>query len=653
MYRNPFLTLRARTVAAWSLAVIGSVAACDADRRPTGPEDSVSPLIVSDPAPGVLLPSGDLAVLAYANGNDPSLAGGSGTTVHVAFISLPPGTVPAGTHATLRNRRMGLTVTVQMVAGGFDPVGIPAGDNDTVEIEVHRAGDLAPLVFAQSVPRRRPPRVVRTYPPPGKRDVALNSSIVVVFSEPMDARTITDQSVQLLHGTTPVAGRIEFDRNHMTASFVPNEPLAATTEYQLVVSRDVRDLDGDALEEVVASEFTTAEAPPEEDVLGTLHLKTTTTGVDLPDDHVVRLHGASRDTFVIVGVNATPEIRLPLGDYTVALESSRVNGGQLAYNCETVGPSSHNVTVPRGGSAATEFVLGCAPAPLLAFVRTSINEVIEHTGQTYGGEIYTIKTNGTAATGLGVYTEETPAWSPDGSRLAFTSGSDIYVINADGSAQARLTNDPSLDSFRSWSPDGSKIGFTSVRDGTLEVYVMNADGTNPTRLTSLDSVSEPAWSRDWSKIAFARSGDIYVMNSDGTSITRLTSLGSSGQPAWSPDGTKIAFVRFTSVVIPNQNNGGYSGNIDDSDLYVMNADGSDVTLVASGSDEGFYIFGADFLSATYTAPAWSPDGRWLAFTHSLCDPTFYGCFLHTVELREVKGRRMHTLAEGSRPAWRP
>jgi hypothetical protein len=594
-------------------------------------------------------------VLPYANRNDPSLAGGSGTLVHVAFISLPPGTVPTGTHATLRNRRMGITVTVQMVAGGFDPVGIPAGDNDTIEIEVHRAGDLPPLLFARSVPRRRPPKVIRIYPPPGKRDVALNSSIVMVFSEPMDARTITDQSVQLLRGMTPVAGRMEFDRNHITASFVPNELLTPATEYQLLVSPDVRDLDGDALEEVVASEFTTAEGTPGEDGLGlgTLHLKTTTTGVDLPDDHVVRLHGASRDTFVIVGVNATPEIRLPLGDYTVALGSSRVNG-HLAYNCETVGPSSHNVTVLSGGSAATEFAVACAPAPLLAFVKTSLNEVIEHTGQTYtGGEIYTIKTNGTAATGLGVYTTETPAWSPDGSRLAFTSGGDIYVINADGSGQARLTNDPSLDSFRSWSPDGSKIGFTSVRDGNLEVYVMNADGANPTRLTSLDLVSEPAWSRDWTKIAFARSGDIYVMNADGTSVTRLTSFGSSGQPAWSPDGTKIAFVRFTFVVIPNQNNGGYSGNIDDSDLYVMNADGSGVTLVASGSDEGFYIFGAEFLSATYTAPAWSPDGRWLAFTHTLCDPTFYGCLIHTVELADVEGSRMRTLAEGSRPAWRP
>jgi TolB protein len=648
---NRLLHIRPRTVAALSLAVIGWAGACDADRRVTQPqvtqpEESVS-LVVSDPAAGVVLPSGDFEVPL------PSLAGRSGAPVNVAFISLPPGTVPAGTHATLRNRPMGITVTVQMVAGGFDPVGIPAEENDTVEIEVHRAGDLAPLLFAHTVPRRRPPKIVRISPPPGKRDVALNSSIVVVFSEPMDARTITDQSVQLLRGTTPVAGRIELGRNHMTASFVPNELLAATTEYQLVVSRDVRDLDGDALEEVVASEFTTGEGTPAGDALGTLHLKTTTTGVDLPDDHVVRLHGASRDTFFIVGVNATPEIRLPLGDYTVALEASRVNGGQLADNCETVGPSSHNVTVLSGGSAATELVVVCAPAPVLAFVKTSIGEVSEAAGQTYtAGEIYTIKTNGTAGTGLGVYTTEPPAWSPDGSRLAFSSGGDIYVINPDGSGHARLTNGPSVASFRSWSPDGSKIAFTSARNGSLELYVMNADGTNPTRLTTPDSVVEPAWSRDWRKIVFARSGDIYVMNADGTSVTRLTSLGSSGQPAWSPDGTRVAFVRFTTMFIEG-GYGGYRGNVDDSDLYVMNADGSGVTRVASGSNEGFGIFGGDLVAATYTAPAWSADGRWLAFTHTACDNGFYGCFLHTVELLEVEGSRMRTLAEGSRPAWRP
>ncbi len=78
------------------------------------------------------------------------------------------------------------------------------------------------------------------------------------------------------------------------------------------------------------------------------------------------------------------------------------------------------------------------------------------------------------------------AWSPDGTKIAFTSDRDgnfeIYVMNADGRNPTRLTSDPATDNFPAWSPDGTKIAFDSRRDGNFEIYVMNADGTNPTRL---------------------------------------------------------------------------------------------------------------------------------------------------------------------------
>ena len=77
-----------------------------------------------------------------------------------------------------------------------------------------------------------------------------------------------------------------------------------------------------------------------------------------------------------------------------------------------------------------------------------------------------------------------PAWSPDGSQIAFDSlrdgNSEIYVMNANGSGQSRLTTEAAADSEPAWSPDGTRIAFTSSRDGNFEVYRMNANGTSAT-----------------------------------------------------------------------------------------------------------------------------------------------------------------------------
>ncbi len=145
-----------------------------------------------------------------------------------------------------------------------------------------------------------------------------------------------------------------------------------------------------------------------------------------------------------------------------------------------------------------------------------------------------------------------PAWSPDGTRVAFSSTRDgnpeIYVANRDGSGVRRLTNHPGIDISPTWSPSGTQIAFTSDRTGTPQIWSIGVDGLNLVKKTSESYCDRPTWSAaPFNEIAYAsRTGpgfDIKVLDLATNQVRQLTfSEGSNESPAFAPNGRHVVFT---------------------------------------------------------------------------------------------------------------
>jgi len=281
---------------------------------------------------------------------------------------------------------------------------------------------------------------------------------------------------------------------------------------------------------------------------------------------------------------------------------------------QAIGRGYAMVTATVEGRSASSAITVTEPEPLQQF-----DLVYERRPFNGGGDIRRVSiptgvnvTLPLAVTVEGTFVRDvTP--SPDGTRVAFTVAwypqgwstldGDIYVANIDGTNFQRLTTAPDLDDQPAWSPDGSRIAFRSKRSGEWDIWVMGANGSGQTNL--MDSWlparatdQTPAWSADGSRIVFASDMDnlayskLWTMRPDGSDKRRLLPLtGATSEidrePSWSPDGSRVAFRRVSSNALG-------------SDIMVAN--------VVTGVVNRIQMDGVQAM------PAWSPDGVLIAFT---------------------------------------
>ncbi len=209
------------------------------------------------------------------------------------------------------------------------------------------------------------------------------------------------------------------------------------------------------------------------------------------------------------------------------------------------------------------------------------------------------------------------AWSPDSRRIAFGarihggSGHQIYVGAVNHSGATPVTGPDIVGDEPAWSPDGTKIAFKhldpAVDAGTFNsgtLWIMVADGSHPQPLGNVaaeyQALRNLAWSPDGTRLAFVAPSDgtldgpldVFVINADGTGLNDITNTPQNEfWPSWSPDGKRIAFPRFPD------SGAGWT-------LVVADADGSNQATLAGPPIDG------------NAAPVWSPDGKeLLAYEH--------------------------------------
>jgi hypothetical protein len=232
------------TAAAGLLVVTAAFGCSDS---PAGPGDGMSPFVVSAP---------HRTVTAGSSATGAALSASSATGF--VYVALPAGSIPNAGVVTIRVQSSGVVVTANAVDGGLDPVAVPAVAGDTMRITVSVTGSAVPVAYGPTVPIVGRPVVIRTSPPPKKRDVPLNASLVVVFSEPIAAESVTPGAVYLTTGGKSVAAHaVVGDLDQFTLVLTPDAALVPATDYTLTITQAITNLDGQPLSAPLSVQFTT------------------------------------------------------------------------------------------------------------------------------------------------------------------------------------------------------------------------------------------------------------------------------------------------------------------------------------------------------------------------------------------------------------
>lgn len=338
------------------------------------------------------------------------------------------------------------------------------------------------------------------------------------------------------------------------------------------------------------------------------------------------------------------------GNYTWSMTlggRGEETGGPLSYDrsghlCTVMGFNGIGVDMDPGQGTTSLSSAGGTDLAIIKFTLLPLPETLyqlafSNTGSDGNNEIYTILSDRTGLTGLTSTAQREcgPAWSPDGSKIAFyVHYNDLnwseFIMDADGQNIKRLTNTAKVcDGTPAWSPDGRFIAFGRwypQENYRAELWMMNADGTDQHRVGTF-SADSPSWSPDGSEMAISyhinnRSG-IAIVSQDGSDLREISTEGTENwSPAWSPDGTKIAFQ---------------SNRTGDHEIYTMNSDGSDPLMLTNHPGED-------------GEPDWSPDGKRIAYSSMISGR-------YEIKVMNANGTHQVLLSDiqthSINPAWKP
>ena len=208
-----------------------------------------------------------------------------------------------------------------------------------------------------------------------------------------------------------------------------------------------------------------------------------------------------------------------------------------------------------------------------------------------GGGIYTINPGGVG--NAKVANGETPAYAPNGKRIAYSSwdghDSEIYTIRVGGGGKTQVTHNITEDFYPAYSPDGKKIAYAGSGRNDSEIYTINVGGGDRFKVTNNGTYDfHPSFSPDGKKIAYdGNDGEIYTINTDGTGKFNVTNDNKDDyNPIYAPKGKKIAYVSYDDP---------------DSEIYTINAGGGGKFKVTNnGKDDD--------------DPSYSPNGKKIAYT---------------------------------------